>query len=398
MGVSGMRISMIPSNDVKTIHASQNDTQREWSFEPFDNSGTLIIGEESLANITRIKGNTLAFNQLIENGNFASTSKWFTQEGATQSASNNVMTVTSSADRGFTVNVFNSIPTGHKCLVSGECKTASPNARAILVYCGTYSVSSAQITLRPSSTNWERLTGIVTSAGNEVFQFRLYADSATNQFRNVMLIDLTQMFGAGKEPTVEQFKALFPLPYYSYQSTLLPFKGTGIKTVGKNQLNYNAWKNVQIMGGTAVFENNGVTLTATTNDAYTGWRDVQGFSAEARVPVMEGKTIIISWENDESIRGEVYIFPNGIADGFAVGNNLRQKEVRYTPTSGVTFVTFRFGVVNAGETIHYKNIMIRYADTDSTYEPYTSSTTNLPTLTYFPNGMKSAGNVYDELL
>jgi len=396
-----MRISMIPSNDVKTIHASQNDTQREWSFEPFDNNGTLIIGEESLASIKRIKGNTLVFNQLLQNGNFASTNKWFTQEGATQSVSNNVMTVTSSADRGFTVNVFNSIPTGHKCLVSGECKTASPNARAILVYCGSYSVSSAQISLRTSSTNWERLTGIVTSAGNEVFQFRLYADSATNQFRNVMLIDLTQMFGAGKEPTVEQFKALFPLPYYSYQSTLLPFKGTSIKTVGKNQLQFSGTRT-----------DYGVTFTDNGDGTITVNGTASGRDAEYRIAInantlIEGNYYFQGAPNQPNDQtSNVYIWDSSTSTRAKRWDKTTNVNTLYTDTQREQLYidpthsyTFCIRVMN-GKTANnlvYKPMVV-FSDADSTFEPYTSSITDLPTLTYFPNGMKSAGNVYDELL
>ena len=43
----------------------------------------------------------------------------------------------------------------------------------------------------------------------------------------------------------------------------------------------------------------------------------------------------------------------------------------------------------------YPQIEVRTIATS--YEPYTSSTLNLPVSTYFPTGMKSAGSVYDEL-
>jgi len=57
------------------------------------------------------------------------------------------------------------------------------------------------------------------------------------KFTNVMLFDLTLMFGAGNEPsTVEEFESLFPLDYYAYnEGELLSVTATGIKTVGFNQ-------------------------------------------------------------------------------------------------------------------------------------------------------------------
>jgi hypothetical protein len=41
--------------------------------------------------------------------------------------------------------------------------------------------------------------------------------------------------------------------------------------------------------------------------------------------------------------------------------------------------------------------MVTFQGVDETFEPYTSSTLSLPISTYFPTGMKRAGNVYDEL-
>ena len=44
-----------------------------------------------------------------------------------------------------------------------------------------------------------------------------------------------------------------------------------------------------------------------------------------------------------------------------------------------------------------KDLMIEIGSAVSDYEPYTSSTLSLPISTYFPTGMKSDENVYDEL-
>ena len=41
--------------------------------------------------------------------------------------------------------------------------------------------------------------------------------------------------------------------------------------------------------------------------------------------------------------------------------------------SGVQFITFRFGVDSAGDTISYKNIMIERGSEATVYEPYTGS-------------------------
>jgi hypothetical protein len=141
----------------------------------------------------------------------------------------------------------------------------------------------------------------------------------------------------------------------------------------KNRFNYAAWKNSGIRNGTGVFENNGVTLTANSNDCYTSY-DNSGqymFPINARIPVSEGEKITLTWKCSETENlGTVYIFPNGSASGYVSGNNTVGK-LEYTVTSGVTYLTHRFGVATSGNTIHYKDIMVKLAsDPDDTYAPY----------------------------
>ena len=136
---------------------------------------------------------------------------------------------------------------------------------------------------------------------------------------------------------------------------------------GKNLLNYDAWKGITVTKGTAIFENNGVTLTATRDDCYTNFEsDIFGI---AKIPVSEGEVVTLSWEYDGK-DGNVLIFPNGIVgDHVSVKN--RAKKISYTVPNGVTFITFRFGVTNAGDTISYKNIQIEKGSEATSYEPYT---------------------------
>lgn len=137
---------------------------------------------------------------------------------------------------------------------------------------------------------------------------------------------------------------------------------------GKNKLNWDAWKGLPVINGTAVYENNGVTLTATSSDAYTAYSD---WEDNRKIKVSEGETITLSWEETTNKHGYVYIFPNGGPTGWVVMDNANGKEVSYTVDSGITFITFRFGVRISGETISYKNIMVRKSG-DSTWQPYSN--------------------------
>lgn len=77
---------------------------------------------------------------------------------------------------------------------------------------------------------------------------------------------------------------------------------------GKNLLNYEKWKTVNIENGTAVYENNGVTITAIGDDAYTDYRD-----EKSKILVTVGKTYILSWESEQIEGSRAFIFPNGTA-------------------------------------------------------------------------------------
>ena len=138
---------------------------------------------------------------------------------------------------------------------------------------------------------------------------------------------------------------------------------------GKNLLNYDAWKDVPITRGTAIYENNGITLTATENDCYSEMG--KSFPDNAKIKVSEGETLTLSWEESENKEGNIYIFGNGIVSNRASTDNRQSKKLSYTVPSGVTFITFRFGVTTTGDTISYKNIQIEKGSEPTTYEPYT---------------------------
>ena len=165
-----------------------------------------------------------------------------------------------------------------------------------------------------------------------------------------------------------------------------------VKVCGKNLLNYNAWKGTPITRGTAIYENNGITLTATKNDCYS--ETGNNFPDNAKIKVSEGETLTLSWEQIENNKeGYIYIFGNGIASNSVNIDNRKSKKLSYTVPSGVTFITFRFGVAATGDTISYKNIQIEKGSEATSYEPYhDEQTLTLPyTLNAIP--VSSGGNV-----
>lgn len=159
-------------------------------------------------------------------------------------------------------------------------------------------------------------------------------------------------------------------------------------TSGNQLLNYDAWKTISVEGGNAVFENNGVTLTASKTDCYTGYG--VNFSEAMMIPISVGQTVTISWDADENVEGQVFIFPDGINSNNVVCDTRYSRNMQYTAIDGDTKIKFRFGVYNTGDTIHYKNIMINYGSGPLPYEPYTGGIPS-PNPSY-PQTIESVGD------
>lgn len=148
------------------------------------------------------------------------------------------------------------------------------------------------------------------------------------------------------------------------QDLMIYGKSEQAQYTGKNLLNYEKWKTVSMRNGTAVFENNGVTITAESEDAYTDYT-----SENAKIPVTAGKTYTLSWESEQIEGSRAFIFPNGmIANSVEVRN---EKQVKYTVSAGIDYITFRVGVLKKGKTISFKNIMFEEGSERTDFEPYT---------------------------
>ena len=149
-----IKVNMIPNNEVKTIHCSKGDgNTRKWGFQLYKDDGAIdassispqmfydsykggteqvlpentfvpttspIIADiqykdalrseqeflyrespatvDGKAKITKIKGNTLVWNQMIENGDFAENSGWTKSSNSTLSIANNKATVSATND------------------------------------------------------------------------------------------------------------------------------------------------------------------------------------------------------------------------------------------------------------------------------------------------------------
>ena len=451
-----IKVNMTPCEDIKTIHASQNDNEaRQWGFE-LHNNGELIdtseiteqlffksykggteqilpengsepttspfkgdikylqgllsdqeftyrqspTEEDGLAKITDIKGNTLVWNQLVQNGNFADSSRWTSVASATiNSVSNNTINVTTSATvQSGISNANTTMVQNHKYLLVGTVKTTGQ----------TYISISGVGSVLFNTNNFVTKSNIFTwtsASGSWACMIRNWdANSATFEAKNIMLFDLIAMGldSLTNAEILQWFADYFSLPYYDYnQGSLLSFNGNGIKTVGKNQLDPS---DAVGLIGTVAYSNDTYTITySSSGDRYVGMNFYRrGIPLDKLLPKKYTLSFDISGISTTWAIGLRNATNNSFLNSAVVSVN---SDGHYSLTIDLEtnnqteyYLSFvRTGNQTSALTVLVSNVMLEIGNTETSYQPYTSSTLSLPISTYFSNGMKSAGNVYDEI-
>lgn len=338
--------------------------------------------QDGLARIDKIKGNTLVWNQIAENGNFDSVAGWGGNNSSITVA-NNVLTgtvTTSHATAGLRKLGGISFIANHKYLVSAvmSCSVASDYCVARFYSTG-YDLRTDALTIRANTK--KRQVWILTPTSSFTGDAYIYpkysypeplAVGDTFTFEDVMLIDLSKMFGIGNEPTtVDEFTSLFPLPYYDYNAgSLLNFNGTGLKTTGKNLV-------FKILPS-ANLGSDGIIVNDLQNIYDLAVAEVVA-GKQYYIGNNRGNNALIGWFTEEPQIGSTSYNGQRI-----VGSSL----IPIAPITG--YIVFRIDKSFAKPTFNLGTGSIDY-------EPYTQSNLSLPVSQYFPNGMRSAGNAHDEL-
>lgn len=337
----------------------------EWDSEPIT---------EKIATIERIKGKTMAFNQLTKDGSFV-----FNITITNSIIKANYLADVETPQGGA---VIDDLPVKHKLLfiAKGIAQVRSLTLR----FCNSSAgiANTIAVVLPVGDATIERVvdvSGIVTSPTQPCYLQLLHQKSTTvnTVFDFVFQVfDLTQMFGAGNEPaTVEEFRAIFPLDYYVYNpGELISFTGTGLKTVGFNQWD-EEWEAGYI---------NSQTGQPSTNSGYSRSKNfcdcLPSISYNLSKPA--GTWLGIFWYD---------------CDKNYISYNASTSAASYTCSSPSNARYFKICVKedpNANDScIH----LVRSGARDGEYEQYWDRTLSLPISTYFPDGMKSAGTAFDEL-
>lgn len=356
----------------------QGNTSKDATFTYRTAGGTEDIAS-GLATIYNIKGNTVVWNQLI---NFK-------------------LEVTHNAfSSGKDISCGRTIPKGHKTYLSCEIKVSEDSVfngpifpHLTLSKGGNtygYSISTYMGTKVPKDNNFHFFKGIATSRSDLNNGVYLYtgANRGTVTWRNINLIDLTLMFGAGNEPsTVEEFEQWLSdnvglKDYYEYsEPTMLSADANSLETVGFNQ-----WD--------GTYSKTDYYLDENGNEVSNNNYNITNF-----ISVFPNTEYFVDLKTNETTRAVCFYdkdkqFISGVAYGAT-------SKLFTTPTNAA-YLKFSVYKTLANQT----NLNLSWSGIrNGEYEDYWKRTypINVKQLTsnetvIFPNGMNRVGNVYDEIV
>lgn len=381
--------------------------------------------EEGTGTFDSIKGNTLVWNQLCRSNN---------QPTSTV----NGVTFTNNLDGSWTLNGTATARTSK--MVDNYAGRFVSGHKVLL---GSSNFISGEYGTFPNGyvADIDRAFKIVNYAFNPVFIVQAGV-TLNNVVIKPMIIDLTAMFGSTKADEiyametaqagsgVAYFKSLFPLDYYEYNSGSLLNFGSPQEITWNQMVGAPRTVTDTTTGGLSVSikdTDNSITLISGTSTQGTRIR-YNDYSM-----IAGHKYLVSGMPSDVSV-SRYYLYFSDSTGNTSRGACLTQPSIyncAYTETerlylhfeSGITVdnVVFRpqifdlttmFGAGNEPSVSYFKAMFpldyypysadtqqsvnasgIRTVNADETDE----SSTILPISQYFPNGMKSAGSIYDEL-
>lgn len=337
-------------------------TPEVFTYRP--SAGDKSIKDDN-AFIRRVKGNSVVFNQfsLVEG---------------------EVSISGTDSTKYLTYPTTNTIPKGHKVYISAAIKiTDGFDAYNVIVglsyYNAFYGGELGVVNYQNLTTSYKYFSTIVESLNDRNSGIALRAQSATTgivYFKDVIAIDLTQMFGTGNEPTtVEEFRALYPNSYYPYNAgELRNLDCYGIKTVGFNQ-----WDGTTQVG--YIDDKTGV-ITSSSSYLCTDF-----------IRVIPNQEYYINTEQTNGRWGAWYDANKNYVAGI-----LNYDQV-YTAPANAAYVRLTIKTANSGNPDTFCINLHHTGYRDGDYEPYKEVTHALP-LSQITNGeplRKAGGDVYDEV-
>jgi hypothetical protein len=163
-------------------------------------------------NAVALKTDKLLTTNLITNGDFSNGTTGWSANNSTISTSANTLINTGNGSSQFPRTNGGSIFANNQTYYV-RMRARVTNSDAVEMFIGHGPSAIARITV-PIINQWYQVTGVVSNPSNaELRIYHSYADSATAngkvmEVQYVSVINLTQIFGTGNEPTKEQMDAL----------------------------------------------------------------------------------------------------------------------------------------------------------------------------------------------
>lgn len=406
----------------ENLISDDSPTEEEVTFRPTAGEERNVVnttyynGERNgVARIEKIKGNSIVHNQLLVNdakvgaANENAVGFWYVRQGAgNYSLSNNGITIyfNSGVSSFPSISQYVGVKQSHKYLINMDVElNGQVDSFGISINIGfglTINDPNAQ-SLGTFLFPYRNLTKFslqfIVEANVDAPYFIISARNPTNDvgeyltINNAMIVDLTREFTAGNEPTtIEEFYAKLPIGVNTNAynpGTIIDGNYNSIKTTGFNQ-----WDEQWELGGF----NYG-------NEVPTGYniRSKNYIRVLAGVPYKLNNHNLIFMCYDENYNFIEYtgqtgsMVYNGGLDIY--GNNI-SKSVFIFP-QGTVYTRF---FISSGYGQTYKNdiciniVWSEYAFMNGMYAPYKPFVRDLSWIkNYFPNGMRSAGSVHDEI-
>ena len=209
-----------------------------------------------IAKHLELRGNTACWNQLVQNGNFASASNWSTTR-CSLSVSNNIATITANESVTSMVLRQTTLATylGHTYLAKFNIDTTNlSNLSELLVVRYSSSTSPVQhFNIINSNVGYIIFTATTETAPQFGFYFSSSGGSTyltgSAEISGVQLFDLSLIYGITSTEDAKAnllyFNRDYPLPYYEYNAgTLLSCQSNKLTTIG-----YNAFDGELEQGG-----------------------------------------------------------------------------------------------------------------------------------------------------
>lgn len=337
---------------------------------------------KGIATIKSIKGNTVRWNQLAPAYDSENWTQWNTYVIASSAGGELVLTSNTDASymkavKGpvqpepshtflFKVDIDASYLSSDVNAIFGIVNSAGSSARTITAAGGTAKTSYSLIGAIGSATYYVVCRVSNTTAKDE------YAT-----FSNMQCFDLTQIFGAGNEPsTVAEFQALYPASYYPYDpSSLKSVDISGLKSIG-----FNAWDEELETGSinteTGINNDSANVQTNTRSKNYIPINSTLQYCFKNPAP--SGTSRMFFYDDNYQFLSEVTTLAN---NGTKV----------ITPTATAAYA--RFGMSTSYGTIYNNDICFNVSDQsrNGEYKPHIEQTLPLSLV------LRSAGDAYDEL-